>query len=472
MYKKALDLQPEDIRIMDSIARFYVKNKRVDDAEKYITKILKERSQYFPTRMLKGELLVYQHKFDEAVLLFDQLIKEEPKLARSYYFKGLAHLGKGENRIAKTALGKAVELNPKYVKAKLLLAEIYMREHDYSMAQKESAEVLGTAPGNYHAKLILGNAYLNQRKIKEAKETFESLIKLEPEKPAGYYRLGILYRLIKEYDLALKNFEKAMSINPNLMDVFTNIILVHVDKKEFETAMLKCDSQLETMQGKPELLAIIHNLKGKLYLAQRKNEEAQESFQKALKENPNFLQPYYALGRLYLMERKEDKAIGQYKTILEKNPKQTGPHMVLGTIYDIQKQFDLSEKHYRAALDIDPDFAPAANNLAYLLLTQDKNIDEALGLAQQAKEKLPYDPNVMDTLGLVFYKKGLYDSAIAEFSDSLEKIPDNAIVHYHLGLAYHKKGDIHRARIELEKALSLNQNFDEADAARQILSKL
>ncbi len=72
----------------------------------------------------------------------------------------------------------------------------------------------------------------------------------------------------------------------------------------------------------------------------------------------------------------------------------------------------------------------------------------------------------------VFYKKGLYDSAIAEFSDSLEKIPDNAIVHYHLGLAYHKKGDIHRARIELEKALSLNQNFDEADAARQILSKL
>ena len=78
----------------------------------------------------------------------------------------------------------------------------------------------------------------------------------------------------------------------------------------------------------------------------------------------------------------------------------------------------------------------------------------------------------MDTLGLVFYKKGLYDSAIAEFSDSLEKIPDNAIVHYHLGLAYYQKGDVHRARIALEKALSLNQNFDEADAARQILSKL
>ena len=52
--------------------------------------------------------------------------------------------------------------------------------------------------------------------------------------------------------------------------------------------------------------------------------------------------------------------------------------MMLGTIYDLKKRFDMSEKHYRAALDIDPDFAPAANNLAYLLAAQDKNIDEAL----------------------------------------------------------------------------------------------
>jgi len=170
------------------------------------------------------------------------------------------------------------------------------------------------------------------------------------------------------------------------------------------------------------------------------------------------------------MEKKEDQAIAQYKTVLEKNPKQTAPHMLLGIMYDTQKRFDLSEKHYRAALDINPDFAPAANNLAYLLTTQDKNINEALGFAQKAKEKLPLDANIMDTLGLIYYKKGLYDSAIGEFSDSLEKIPDNAIVHYHMGMAFHKKGDKDRARAQLEKALSLNQTFDGVDEARQILS--
>lgn len=123
-------------------------------------------------------------------------------------------------------------------------------------------------------------------------------------------------------------------------------------------------------------------------------------------------------------------------------------------------------------MDIDPEFAPAANNLAYLLIEQNKDIEEALRLAQKAKKKLPKDPDVMDTLGLAYYKKGFYDNAVAEFLDSLELRPDHPVVHYHLGLAYFKKGDKDQARKELEKALKLDQNFDGADNARQILSKL
>jgi tetratricopeptide (TPR) repeat protein len=78
----------------------------------------------------------------------------------------------------------------------------------------------------------------------------------------------------------------------------------------------------------------------------------------------------------------------------------------------------------------------------------------------------------MDTLGLVYYKKGLFESAIGEFADSLEQMPDNAVVHYHLGQAYYKKGDKVPAKAELEKALKLDQDFEGADQARQILSTI
>ncbi len=78
----------------------------------------------------------------------------------------------------------------------------------------------------------------------------------------------------------------------------------------------------------------------------------------------------------------------------------------------------------------------------------------------------------MDTLGWVYYKKGLYDSAIGEFSDSLAKIPDNAAVIYHLGMAYYKKGDTARAREQLEKALSLQTDFPGSEEAKKVLAEL
>ncbi len=146
--------------------------------------------------------------------------------------------------------------------------------------------------------------------------------------------------------------------------------------------------------------------------------------------------------------------------------------MLIGTIYDMLERYDLSEKYYREALSIDPDFAPAANNLAYLLAQQDRDIDVALGYAQQAKEKLPDDPGVMDTLGWIYYKKGFYDSAISELNESLKQIPGNPIVHYHLGMAYYKKGEPLLAKKELQEALRLSDHFSEADNARRIVSEL
>jgi tetratricopeptide (TPR) repeat protein len=249
-------------------------------------------------------------------------------------------------------------------------------------------------------------------------------------------------------------------------------VLLHAAQNDYDTAIAKCDLQLEKAKDVPVLSSIIHNLKGGLYLKQRKIDEAEASFKAALEANPNYLRSYYALARIYLAEKQVDKAIEQYQTLIAKDPKQPGPHMLLGTIYDMQKRYDLSEKHYREALAINPEFAPAANNLAYLLSSGDKNIDEALTFARIAKEKLPDDPSVMDTLGWIYFKKGLYENAVGEFLDSLEKIPQNAIVHYHLGRAFYAKGENESARSEMEKALSLDSDFDGADEARKILEAL
>ncbi|MBI5193754.1 MAG: tetratricopeptide repeat protein, partial [Nitrospirae bacterium] len=175
---------------------------------------------------------------------------------------------------------------------------------------------------------------------------------------------------------------------------------------------------------------------------------------------------------LYARSKTYDKAIARFEEAIKVNPNYLQPYMLIGILYDSQKNHDKAKGYYEKALKIDPKFAPAANNLAWIYAEYGGNIDIALDLAQRAKEKLPEDPGVSDTLGWIYYKKGAYLKAISMLKDSSEKLQDNPTVHYHLGMAYYKNGDKEMARRELDAALNLNQKFDEMEETKKVIASL
>ena len=78
-----------------------------------------------------------------------------------------------------------------------------------------------------------------------------------------------------------------------------------------------------------------------------------------------------------------------------------------------------AEKDYRKALEITPETAIAANNLAWLLAENQGNLDEALQLAQVTANKNQTVAGYFDTLGWVYYKKGLYSPAVEQFKKAV-----------------------------------------------------
>jgi len=273
-------------------------------------------------------------------------------------------------------------------------------------------------------------------------------------------------------DNAIEYLQKALERDPTQMEAFANLVFAYTVKKDMAAAFSACDNQLLRVEDNLRASAVIRNLKGVLYLQQQNSTEAERQFKEAVLTDSNYLPPYYALARLYLAEKQADRAIAQFNKTLEKNPDQTAAHMFLGMIYDSKRDPEKAEKHYRAALDVDPEFAPAANNLAYLLSDRNRDLNEALTLANIAKKSDPEDPSIADTLGWVYYKRGLYPNAVSELTFAAGKLPDNATVRYHLGMSYLKKGDNEKARKELEKALSLDESFEGAEEAKKALAGL
>ncbi|MFC1885833.1 tetratricopeptide repeat protein [Thermodesulfobacteriota bacterium] len=213
MYRKALDLNPHHIQAMQGIARVSFKNKDFDKAEKQIGKILKQKPQSVPIRILKGELLIRKGKIDEAITIFDKLIIEDSQNARAHYSKAFAHVNKDELELAKSELNKATELSPRYKKAGLLLMQIHMRERNFDLALQRANDILKQFPKYYQAVMIRGNALMGQGKAKEAQFVFESAIAIDSKNPSGYYRLGMAYYKTGDKRKAKKELEKALNLS-------------------------------------------------------------------------------------------------------------------------------------------------------------------------------------------------------------------------------------------------------------------
>ena len=111
----------------------------------------------------------------------------------------------------------------------------------------------------------------------------------------------------------------------------------------------------------------------------------------------------------------------------------------------------------------------AANNLAWMYAETGENLDVALELAQRAARRLPDHPAVHDTLGWIYYKKGLTSLAVPAFLKCIEKEPKNPLFHLHLALAYAKAGETSKARVVLQQAIELDPTLKGSPEAQQVL---
>ncbi len=111
-----------------------------------------------------------------------------------------------------------------------------------------------------------------------------------------------------------------------------------------------------------------------------------------------------------------------------------------------------ARREYQIVIQLEPDNIAALNNLAYLDAEEGVDLDQALAQAQHAQQRMPDDPNVQDTLALVYIRKNLTDDGLRMLRNLVSRDPANAAFHLHLALALYQKGDRPWAKRELQAA--------------------
>jgi len=130
--------------------------------------------------------------------------------------------------------------------------------------------------------------------------------------------------------------------------------------------------------------------------------------------------------------------------------------------YDALGKKDLMEQDLQKVLKLIPNHPVALNDLGYSWLEQNKNIDAALDLIQQAAKIVPHDPYIWDSLAFGYYKKQEYTKALTYAEQVADALPGNALVNAHLGDIYAALGRKRESRFQYRKALDLKQGLTPA----------
>jgi len=135
-----------------------------------------------------------------------------------------------------------------------------------------------------------------------------------------------------------------------------------------------------------------------------------------------------------------------------------------------QEEYDKAIEKYQTVISINPDFVPACNNLACLLAEQGRDLKDALKLAEKANKLAPNRPEIVDTLGWVYYKNKDYKNATEMLEKANKLSANNPFILYHLGMSYNKMGKKDEARKMLEDVLKAYPCFEKKEEIEKILN--
>lgn len=476
-YKRLAALPDKEYKHLHAVFLF-----QTGKRDQALAEFLKLASEDSGNRDARSRLLaayVSMGKMAEAQQLLAKALKKNSKDTDALFQRAELYLRNGNAAGAETDLKEVLHFKADSAQAHFALAEVYRIQGAAQNERQELIEALRLSPGTLPARLALARNFLVAKEAKSALELLDQAP--APQKAIAAVVLERNWALFaggnyKEMRTALDQALK-MARLPELL-IQDAVLKMHdgdyvgarisaeevlrQSPEEVRAARVLADSYTaqkqpqkaaqrlaELADGHPKS-APLHSLLGQYELAIGRQAEARQAFEAAKSADPGFIQADLALAGMDRRDKHLDDARRHLATVLKIDPRNVSAMAMLAAIETDTGNRNGAIEKYRAMLDIDSNNVLALNNLAWTLAKD--NPDEALKYAQQAVELAPDNATVEDTLGWIYYEKGIYRTAVDYLKNAVAK-ESTPRRQFHLGMCYMKVGDRDLGQKTLNAAL-------------------
>ena len=225
-----------------------------------------------------GKSLYQQGRFDEALPLLEQAVREEKKSAPAHYWLGMTLFALGENDEALRKFRRAIQLDRKWAPGHVGMGLVYMSLPNRRLdARKALRNAIKADPDDAEVHYYMGMTYMDQLTTsrllgsdKDGRAYFLKTVELNPSHPDAYYQLGRCYDSPPEpeHEKAISAFLHQYRVNPDHSESLLRFANVNHRSERYdlgagELSRLVQDlgenapDRIRTMQAQFEVLSLV-----------------------------------------------------------------------------------------------------------------------------------------------------------------------------------------------------------------------
>jgi len=406
-------------------ARLQLRLGNIKAARRAIEKLIDTGDGKADQRLLSLLPVLSEEDPHNADRLMRSLAKPYKDSAPANYATAVMALQAGDSEYAQEKAARAVELDPDWLKPKLVLGRALMLDGQLEKAIDYTARIIGDAPHPApDARMELALMYMSAEREDDAMSQVNQILLEQSGQTDALRLLAIINFRQYNYDAAWDDFEDLLASGDYTMDALHYLARIAHIRGQYERA-IRLYSQVRTGQ-----YAVTSQRRAGALMALQLEEpdEALRQLDLFAERNPEYaVDMVLAKAQLLTALERYDDALLYYDKAQEFRPADEGTALGRAELLLRMDRLEESIDAYRGAVRRWPKSALSLNALGYTLADRTDRLREAEKLIRKALRYDPDSPAIIDSLGWVLYKRGHNEKALEQLQKAYESFPDHEV---------------------------------------------
>ncbi|MCE3222690.1 MAG: uncharacterized protein K0S58_870 [Nitrospira sp.] len=274
---------------------------------------------------------------------------------------------------------------------------------------------------------------------------------LSDSRASFHFLLGYQAELEQETERAIKEYQLALQTDASSNYLKARLAVLYFTTGDVPTAVRFADEVAEVPGLDAQMLGQI----GGMYAAAGKPDQALRLFNRAIEQEPQRSEHYFAKGLLLANQKHYDEAENTIRAGIKVSPDSAVGYYYLGRISVEARDFDRATTHFEQAVTLNAAFEPAYVALGSVYeAKQDR--DKAIGIYRRYLQGVnPRNREIRHHLIRLQVSAKQYDEALQELEGMLAEDPSDLDAQLRMGLVYGEQKNYPKAIQQLNQILTV-----------------